>query len=49
MVKAETTDFVSMTDPGEPEYHVRVRAKYAIVLSGERDEVVGGLRRRECD
>jgi hypothetical protein len=36
-------EFASTTDAGEPEYqacHVG-RAKYAILLSGERDEVVG--------
>ena len=39
----ETSDFVSTTHAGEPEYQARHvdRAKYAIVLSGERDEVVG--------
>ncbi len=31
------------TEPAEPEYRVRYtgKAKYAIVLSGERDTVVG--------
>jgi hypothetical protein len=43
MANAETLDFVSTNDVGEPEYQARPvgRAKYAIVLSGERDEVVG--------
>ena len=43
MDSAETLDFVSTTDAGEPEYQARHvgRAKYAIVLSGERDEIVG--------
>jgi hypothetical protein len=43
MDKAEQLDFVSTTDAGEPEYRARHigRAKYAIVFSGERDEVVG--------
>jgi hypothetical protein len=43
MANAETLDFVSRTDASEPEYQARHvgRAKYAIVLSGERDEVVG--------
>jgi hypothetical protein len=43
MAKAETLDFESTTDSGEPEYQARHvgKAKYAIVLSGERDEVVG--------
>jgi hypothetical protein len=43
MADAETLDFVSATDAREPEYQARDvgRAKYAIVLSGERDEVVG--------
>ena len=38
------TAFASSTNASEPrEYHARHvgRAKYAIVLSGERDEVVG--------
>jgi hypothetical protein len=43
MADAETLDFVSTTDVGEPEYQARYvgKAKYAIVLSGERDTVVG--------
>jgi hypothetical protein len=43
MDNAELLDFVSTTDAGEPGYQARHvgRAKYAIVLSGERDEVVG--------
>ena len=43
MANAETLDFVSTTGVGEHEYQARHvgRAKYAIVLSGERDEVVG--------
>jgi len=43
MDNAEQLDFVSTTDAGVPEYQARHigRAKYAIVLSGERDEVVG--------
>jgi hypothetical protein len=43
MANAETLDFVSTTDAREPEYQVRHvgRAKYAIVLWGERDEIVG--------
>ena len=43
MVNAGTFDFVGTCDAGEPEYQARHvgRAKYAIVLSGERDEVVG--------
>jgi hypothetical protein len=43
MANVETLDFVSTTDAGEPEYQARHlgRAKYAIVLSGERDEIVG--------
>jgi hypothetical protein len=43
MDNAEQLDFVSTSDAGEPEYQARHigRAKYAIVLSGERDEVVG--------
>jgi hypothetical protein len=43
MDRAETP-FGSSTNAGEPqEYHARHvgRAKYAVVLSGERDEVVG--------
>jgi hypothetical protein len=34
---------VKPTDPADPEYQVRYtgKAKYAIVLSGERDTVVG--------
>ena len=38
MANAETLDFVGTTGVGEHEYQ---GAKYAIVLSGERDEVVG--------
>jgi hypothetical protein len=40
---AELLDFSSTTGASEPEYQARHvgRAKYAIVLSGERDEVVG--------
>jgi hypothetical protein len=43
MANAETLEFASMTDAREPEYQARHvgRAKYAIVLSGERDEIVG--------
>ena len=43
MDNAEQLDFVSTTDAGEPDYQARHmgRAKYAIVLFGERDEVVG--------
>jgi hypothetical protein len=43
MANAETLEFVSTTDEGEPEYQARHvgRAKYAVVLCGERDEVVG--------
>jgi hypothetical protein len=43
MANAETLDFVGTSAAGEPEYQTRHvgRAKYAIVLSGERDEVVG--------
>jgi hypothetical protein len=43
MAKAEMLDFVSTAGPGEREYQTRHlgRAKYAIVFSGERDEVVG--------
>jgi hypothetical protein len=43
MSNAEQLVFVSTTDAGEPEYQARHvgRAKYAIVLSGERDEIVG--------
>jgi hypothetical protein len=43
VANAETWDFVSTSDAGEPQYQARHvgRAKYAIVLSGERDEVVG--------
>jgi hypothetical protein len=43
LAKAEILDLVSTIDAGEPEYqasHVG-RAKYAIVLSGERDQIVG--------
>jgi hypothetical protein len=43
MDNAGTLIFGSSTDAVEPEYraHQVGRAKYAIVLSGERDEVVG--------
>ena len=43
MANVETLDFVSTTDAGGPECQARRvgRAKYAIVVSGERDEVVG--------
>jgi hypothetical protein len=43
MDNAETLVFGSGTDAGKPEYHASHvgRAKYANVLSGERDEVVG--------
>ena len=43
MANAETSDFVSTTGVGEHECQARHvgRAKYAIVLSGERVEVVG--------
>jgi hypothetical protein len=44
MDSAETLAFESSTNAGQlREYHARHvgRAKYAIVLSGERDEVVG--------
>ena len=43
MDNAETLVFGSGTDAGKPEYHASHvgRAKHAIVLSGERDEVVG--------
>jgi hypothetical protein len=43
VANAETLDFVSTSNAGEPEYQARHvgRAMYAIVLSGERDEVVG--------
>ena len=42
MADAGTSDFVSTTGVGEHEYQARHfgRAKYAIVLSRERDEVV---------
>ena len=42
MANAETLDFVGTTGVGEHEYQARHvgRAKYAIVLSRERDEVV---------
>ena len=39
MAKAEKLDFVRTTGAGEHEY--QAPARYAIVLSGERDEVVG--------
>jgi hypothetical protein len=43
MTYVRRLDHVSATDAGDPEYQARRvgRAKYAIVLSGERDEVVG--------
>jgi hypothetical protein len=43
MTNAETLEFASTTSVGEHEYQARHvgRAKYAIVLCGERDEVVG--------
>jgi hypothetical protein len=43
MNNAKLCDFGSTTGASEPEYQARQvdRAKYAIVLSGERDEVVG--------
>ena len=43
MNNAELCDFGSTARASEPEYQARQvgRAKYAIVLSGERDEVVG--------
>ena len=43
MNNPELWDFGSTTGVSEPEYQARQvgRAKYAIVLSGERDEVVG--------
>jgi hypothetical protein len=43
MNNAELWDFGSTTGARELEYQARQvgRAKYAIVLSGERDEVVG--------
>lgn len=43
MENAKTLNFASSTDAIEPEYYARQvgRARYAIVLSGERDEVVG--------
>jgi hypothetical protein len=43
MANAEISNFVSTTGVGEREYQARHvgRAKYAIVFSGERDEVVG--------
>ena len=43
MSGVEALQRVKPTEPAEPEYQVRHtgRAKYAIVLSGERDTVVG--------
>ena len=43
MSSAEALELVKSTKLAEPAYQVRAagRAKYAIVLSGERDEVVG--------
>jgi hypothetical protein len=43
MDNAEQLDFVSTTDAGEPDHQARHmgRAKYAIVLFGERGEVAG--------
>jgi len=43
MANAEILDFVNTTDASKSEYQARHvgRAMYAIVLSGERDEVVG--------
>jgi hypothetical protein len=43
MSGVEALESVKPTEPAEPEYQVRPtgRAKYAIVLSGERDTVVG--------
>jgi len=43
MANAEILDVVSTTGVGEREYQARHvgKAKYAIVFSGERDEVVG--------
>jgi hypothetical protein len=43
MDNAKQLDFVSTTDAGESEYQARHvgRGRYAIVLSGGRDEVVG--------
>jgi hypothetical protein len=43
MANVETLEFASTIHAGEPEYQARLvgRAKYAIVLCGERDEVVG--------
>ena len=43
MSGVEALESVKPTEPAEPEYQVRYtgRAKYAIVLSGERDTVVG--------
>ena len=43
MSSAEALELVKSTELAEPAYRVRAagRAKYAIVLSGERDTVVG--------
>jgi hypothetical protein len=43
MTYVRRLDHVSATDVGDPEYQARRvgRAKYAIVLSGEPDTVVG--------
>jgi hypothetical protein len=43
MSGVEALERVKATEPAEPEYQVRHtgKAKYAIVLSGEPDEVVG--------
>jgi hypothetical protein len=43
MSDAETLVLGSRTNAGKPEYQARHvgRTKYAIILSGERDEVVG--------
>jgi hypothetical protein len=43
MSYVEALDFVKPTEPAEPGYQARPvgRGKYAIVLSGERDEIVG--------
>jgi hypothetical protein len=43
MSYVEALESVKPTEPAEPEYQVRYtgRAKYAIVLSGEPDTVVG--------
>ncbi len=43
MSGAEALELLKSSEPAEPVYEVRPagRAKYAIVLSGERDTVVG--------